>query len=152
MSGKERKLESLSPEEREIQSVVDRVMEAGDRLSTWNSESIRTGHGSLSFGRSSHEPNELLRVIMRGASRYQVIKPKATAPEPKEVIGTVTLEDAKSQVINIADRLGIGGTVSDDYTDTMAPNLGRTIRLAESMGAVVHITVEVTHPGLDIVE
>ncbi len=141
---------SVSPEKGELQSIIDRVLEAAERLSYWDGESARTGHGSLSFRRNSSEPDELLREIMTGADAYRAKNPKnAPLVEPTESIGSTALTEAKSEVISIADRLGVINIVSDDYMDMEAPDIGRTIRLAESMGAVVHISVEVRHPEID---
>ena len=55
------------------------------------------------------------------------------------------LDDAKYQILAIASLLGELGTVSDDYQAlTYTPDLARTIRVANSLGATVKIIV--THP------
>ena len=58
------------------------------------------------------------------------------------------LESAKHQVLSIATQLDIWDTVSDEYASlTSIPDLARTIRLAQSMGA--HVSILVTHPDIE---
>jgi hypothetical protein len=52
------------------------------------------------------------------------------------------LVGAKEQILDIArERYGSTESITDEYLETEAPDLARTIRLAESMGVSVSIVV-----------
>lgn len=65
-----------------------------------------------------------------------------------ELVVADLLEGAKHQVMEIAGKLGVGETISDEYSSfTSVPDLARTIRVAESLGA--EVTILVTHPDVE---